>query len=142
MKKLLNTLYVTSEGAWLNKDGSNVVVRIDGAERGRAPAHLLGQIVCFGRVGMSPDLMHFCAEEGISITFLSAYGRFLGRVEGPTSGNVLLRRAQHEATRGGPPGQGDRASSTRLRAWWRASVCRDRAGPGPECCAGRRCGRQ
>ncbi len=99
MKKLLNTLYVTSEGAWLNKDGSNVVVRIDGAERGRAPAHLLGQIVCFGRVGMSPDLMHFCAEEGISITFLSAYGRFLGRVEGPTSGNVLLRRAQHEATR-------------------------------------------
>ncbi len=99
MKKLLNTLYVTSEGAWLNRDGSNVVVRIDGAERGRAPAHLLGQIVCFGRVGMSPDLMHFCAEEGVSITFLSAYGRFLGRVEGPTAGNVLLRRAQHEATR-------------------------------------------
>ena len=72
MKKLLNTLYVTSEGAWLNKDGNNVVVRIDGAERGRAPAHLVGQIVCFGRVGMSPELMHFCAGEGISITFLSA----------------------------------------------------------------------
>ncbi len=99
MKRLLNTLYVTSEGAWLNKDGSNVVVRIDGAERGRAPIHLLGQIICFGRIGMSPDLMHFCAGEGVSITFLSAYGRFLGRVEGPTSGNVLLRRAQHEATR-------------------------------------------
>lgn len=99
MKKLLNTLYVTSEGAWLNKDGTNVVVRIDGAERGRAPAHLLGQIICFGRVGISPDLMHFCAAEGISITFLSPYGRFLGRVEGPTAGNVLLRRAQHDATR-------------------------------------------
>lgn len=99
MKKLLNTLYVTSEGAWLQKDGSNVVVRIDGAERGRAPAHLLGQIVCVGRVGMSPELMLFCAEAGISITFLSAYGRYLGRVEGPTTGNVLLRRAQHDATR-------------------------------------------
>lgn len=101
MKKLLNTLYVMSEGAWLHKDGSNVVVRIDGAERGRAPAHLLGQIVCVGRVGMSPELMLFCAGEGISITFLGATGRFLGRVEGPTSGNVLLRRAQHEATRDG-----------------------------------------
>lgn len=99
MKKLLNTLYLTSEGAWLHKDGNNVVVRIDGAERGRLPAHLLGQIVCFGRVGVTPELMLFCAEEGISITFLGTSGRFLGRVEGPTSGNVLLRRAQHEATR-------------------------------------------
>ncbi len=98
MKKLLNTLYVTSEGAWLNKDGQNVVVRIDGAERGRAPAHLLGQIICFGQVGVSPPLMLFCAEEGISIAFLNPYGRFLARVEGPQSGNVLLRRAQHAAT--------------------------------------------
>ncbi len=99
MKKLLNTLYVTSEGAWLNKDGRNVVVRIDGAERGRFPAHLLGQITCFGQVGLSPQLMHFCAEEGISITFLSPHGRYLARIEGPQGGNVLLRRAQHEATR-------------------------------------------
>ncbi len=99
MKKLLNTLYVTTEGAWLHKDGRNVVVRIEGRERGRVPAHLLGQIICFGQVGVSPQLMHFCAEEGISITFLSMHGRFLARVEGPQSGNVLLRRAQHEATR-------------------------------------------
>jgi len=98
MKKLLNTLYVTSEGAWLHKDGRNVVVRNDGVERGRAPAHLLGQIVCFGQVGLSPALMHFCAEEGITITFLGAYGKFLARVEGPQSGNVLLRRAQHQVT--------------------------------------------
>ncbi len=101
MKKLLNTLYVTTEGAWLGKDGRNVVVRIEGKERGRAPAHLLGQIVCFGQVGVSPALMHFCAEESISITFLTAYGKFLARVEGPQTGNVLLRRAQHEATRTG-----------------------------------------
>lgn len=98
MKKLLNTLYVTSEGAWLHKDGKNVVVKIDGAERGRAPAHLLGQIICFGEVGITPALMLFCATENISITFLSYYGRFLARVEGPQSGNVLLRRAQHRMT--------------------------------------------
>ncbi|GAA0307732.1 type I-C CRISPR-associated endonuclease Cas1c [Rhodovulum strictum] len=95
MKKLLNTLYVTSEGAWLRKDGQNVVVEIGGVERGRAPAHLLGQIVCFAQVSASPQLMAFCAEGGISIAFLSMSGRFLARVEGPQSGNVLLRRAQH-----------------------------------------------
>lgn len=98
MKKLLNTIYVTSEGAWLRKDGQNVVVEIDGRERGRAPAHLLGQIVCFAQVGLSPALMAFCAEGGISIAFLSMSGRFLARVEGPQSGNVLLRRAQHRQT--------------------------------------------
>ncbi len=54
MKKLLNTLYITSEGAWLRKDGANVVVEIEGAERGRAPAHLLGQIVCFMRLAYHP----------------------------------------------------------------------------------------
>ncbi len=98
MKKLLNTLYVTSDGAWVRKDGQNVVVEVDGKERGRAPAHLLGQIVCFGQVAVSPAVMSFCAECGISITYLSVYGRFLARVEGPQSGNVLLRRAQHRQT--------------------------------------------
>lgn len=98
MKKLLNTLYVTSEGAWLRKDGQNVVVEVDGAERGRAPAHLLGQIVCFGQVAVSPALMAFCVEGGISIAWLNPYGRFMGRVEGAQSGNVILRRAQHRLT--------------------------------------------
>lgn len=95
MKKLLNTLYVTSEGAWMHKDGANVVVEVEGQERGRAPLHLLGAIICFGQVGVSPHLMFACAEAGVSITFLGYTGRFLARVEGPTSGNVLLRRAQH-----------------------------------------------
>ncbi|MCW8843277.1 MAG: type I-C CRISPR-associated endonuclease Cas1c [Rhodobacteraceae bacterium] len=102
MKKLLNTLYVTTEGAWVHKDGANVVVRIEGEERGRAPLHLLGAIVCFGQVGVSPQLMHGCAEAGVCITFLGYSGRFLARVEGPMSGNVLLRRAQHCQSRETP----------------------------------------
>ena len=99
MKKLLNTLYVTSDGAYVRKDGLNVVVEIDGAERGRVPAHLLGQIVCFGAVAVSPAAMVFCAEGGISSSHLSVYGRFLARIEGPQTGNVLLRRAQHERSK-------------------------------------------
>ncbi|MTI15916.1 type I-C CRISPR-associated endonuclease Cas1 [Rhodobacteraceae bacterium RKSG542] len=96
MKKFLNTLYITSEGAWARKDGANIVVQVDGHTKGRVPLHLLSAVVCFGNVGLSPQLMHACSEAGISITFLSLYGKFLARVEGPVSGNVLLRRAQHK----------------------------------------------
>ncbi|MEO1194433.1 MAG: type I-C CRISPR-associated endonuclease Cas1c [Pseudomonadota bacterium] len=98
MKRLLNTLYVTTEGAWLRKEGTNVVVQLEGETLGRAPIHLLGALVCFGRVSASPALLGYCAEQGVSVTFLSDSGRFLARVEGPCSGNVLLRRAQHRAS--------------------------------------------
>jgi CRISP-associated protein Cas1 len=98
MRRHLNTLYVTTQGAWLNKDGANIVVSVDGAEKGRMPAHLLGGVVCFGRVAVSSPLLGFCAEAGICVTHLSEHGRFLARVEGPVSGNVLLRREQYRRT--------------------------------------------
>jgi len=98
MKRLLNTLYVTTDGAWLKKDGANVVVDIDGDEAGRVPLHLLGGVVCFGRVGVSTPLLAKCAETGITVTFMNEHGRFQARVEGPQTGNVLLRRAQHRAS--------------------------------------------
>lgn len=95
MRRHLNTIYVTSEDAWLRKDGANIVVEVDGAERGRAPLHMIGGVVCFGRPGASPALMAACAENGIALSFLSPNGRFQARVEGPRTGNVLLRRAQY-----------------------------------------------
>ena len=98
MRRHLNTLYVTTQGAYLSKDGANVVVAIEGAERARVPIHTLGGVVGFGRVALSPPLLGFCAEEGVAVTFLSEHGRFLARVEGPVSGNVLLRREQYRRT--------------------------------------------
>lgn len=95
MKRMLNTLYVSSEDAWLRKDGENIVVEVQGVERGRAPLHMLEGVVGFGRPGASPALMAACAEAGISLSFLAPNGRFLARVEGVRSGNVLLRRAQY-----------------------------------------------
>ena len=92
---MLNTIYVTSEAAWLRKDGANLVVEVEGAERGRAPLHLLDGIVSFGRPGASPTLLAACAEAGITVSHLDPNGRFLARVEGPRTGNVLLRRAQY-----------------------------------------------
>ncbi len=95
MKKLLNTLYVTSQGAYLSKEGETVIVKVDGDVRLRVPVHTIGGIVCFGNVGCSPFLMGFCAENNVGMSFLTEHGRFLARVQGPTSGNVLLRREQY-----------------------------------------------
>lgn len=98
MRRSLNTLYVTTDGAWLHKDGANVVMDVEGQTKGRVPAHMLESLVCMGRVMVSPPLMGYCAEQGIRISFLNRQGRFLARVEGPVSGNVLLRRRQYQCS--------------------------------------------
>lgn len=95
MRHLLNTLYVTTQGAYLARDGETVAVRVEHETRLRVPLHTLGSIVCFGQVSCSPPLMQLCAERGVKISFLSENGRFWARVEGPVSGNVLLRRQQY-----------------------------------------------
>ncbi len=98
MRRQLNTLYVTTDGAWLRKDGANIVMEVDRQERARLPAHMLEGLVCFGRVLVSPPLLGYCAEQGICTSFLTSNGQFLARVEGPVSGNVLLRREQYRAS--------------------------------------------
>lgn len=98
MRRQLNTVYVTTEGAWLRKDGENIVMEVEGETRARLPAHMLDSLVCFGRVLVSPPLLGYCAEQGISVCYLSPNGKFLARVEGPVSGNVLLRREQYRRT--------------------------------------------
>ncbi len=95
MKRLLNTLFVTTQGAWLARERENVLVRVEQETRLRLPIHNLGGIVGFGQVSASAPLMGLCAERGVSISFFTEQGRFLARVEGPVSGNVLLRRQQH-----------------------------------------------
>lgn len=98
MKKLLNTLYVTTEGASLKKDGENAVVQIEGEERARVPFHMLTSIVLFGPILVSPAMIGAAAEKGMTIVLLDRVGRFQARIEGPVSGNVLLRRAQYAAS--------------------------------------------
>jgi CRISPR-associated protein Cas1 len=95
MRKLLNTLYVTTPESYLAKDGENVVIRVDDKEKFRMPVHNLEGIVCFGYMGASPGLMHLCAERNVALSFLTEHGRFLCRVSGAVSGNVLLRRTQY-----------------------------------------------
>ena len=95
MRKLLNTLYVTSENSYLSLDGENIVVLEDQKELGRIPLHNLEGIVSFGYRGTSPALMGACTERNISLCYLTPQGKFLARVSGRTKGNVILREQQY-----------------------------------------------
>jgi CRISPR-associated protein Cas1 len=96
MHQLLNTLYVTTENAYLRLDHETVKVSVEKETKLQVPLHHLGGFVCFGDIMVSPALMRRCGEDGRSLVLLDRNGRFKARLEGPVSGNVLLRRAQHE----------------------------------------------
>lgn len=99
MKKLLNTLYVTSENSYISLDGENIVVFEDKKEVGRLPLHNLEGIVSFGYRGTSPALMGACADRNISLCYVTPQGKFLARVTGKIKGNVILRQQQYESSR-------------------------------------------
>ena len=93
---VLNTLYVMTSGSYLHLDNDTVRIQVERETRLRVLLHHLGAIVVFGDILLSPALIGRCAGQGITITLQDRNGRFMARVEGPVSGNVLLRRAQHE----------------------------------------------
>ncbi|MDR2904005.1 MAG: type I-C CRISPR-associated endonuclease Cas1c [Clostridiales bacterium] len=97
MRKLLNTLYVTTPDVYLSLDGENIVILKEEEKLARFPLHNLEGIVTFGYTGASPALMGKCAENGVSLAFCTAHGRFLADVRGEVSGNVILRRTQYRA---------------------------------------------
>jgi len=95
MRKLLNTLYVTSPNTYLSLDGENIVILKDETEVSRIPLHNLEGIIAFGYTGASPALMGACAERNIALSFMKQSGKFLARVVGEVRGNVTLRKAQY-----------------------------------------------
>lgn len=98
MKRLLNTLYVTSPNRYLALEGENVVVFEEQQEIGRVPLHNLDSIITFGYTGASPALMGACAQRNIDLTFMSGHGRFLARITGEVKGNVILRKQQYRVS--------------------------------------------
>lgn len=95
MRRLLNTVYITSQGGYLFRDGENLVVKLDQQEKFRVPIHNLESVVCFGHVSVSSPILELCGERGVAVVFLTENGRFMARAYGRTSGNVLLRREQY-----------------------------------------------
>jgi CRISPR-associated protein Cas1 len=99
MRKLLNTIYITSEQAYLSLDGENLVCRLGDDEKFRMPFDNVEAIVCMSYLGCSPALMGKCAEKLIPISFISPQGKFLAKLSGETRGNVFLRVAQIDCFR-------------------------------------------
>ncbi len=95
MRKLLNTVYVTSQDSYLSLDGENLVILKGDLEAARIPLHNLESIITFGYTGASPALMGACAKRNISLSFMTQSGKFLLRVVGEVRGNVTLRKAQY-----------------------------------------------
>ncbi|MBF0132045.1 MAG: type I-C CRISPR-associated endonuclease Cas1 [Magnetococcales bacterium] len=95
MKQLLNTLFVLSTGSKLSRDGACILLEAPSRPPMRIPAATLDGVVCMAGVNHTPPLLDLCVEHGVSLTYLSEYGRFIARMEGPVSGNVLLRRDQY-----------------------------------------------
>lgn len=94
MRRLLNTLYITKQESYLHKERETIVIKQGSEKLGQFPALTVGNIFCFGQVSVSPFLMGHCAEQNMGLSFYTEYGRFLARVVGKQSGNVLLRREQ------------------------------------------------
>ena len=88
---------MTTPEAYVRLDHETLRVEMEKETKLQVPLHHIGALVCFGDVLISPALFHRCADDGRSVVLLDRNGRFKGRLEGPVSGNVLLRKAQHEA---------------------------------------------
>lgn len=95
MKHLLNTLYITTQGTYLARDGETVLIRQEKETKLHIPIHTLAGIICFGQVSCSPPLLGLCGARNVTVSFLNEQGRFLARIQGPVNGNVLLRKEQY-----------------------------------------------
>jgi CRISPR-associated protein Cas1 len=104
MKQHLNTLYLTTNGSYLAREGQSLLVRVEKQTKLRVPVHTIGSVVCLCRAMVSPSAMGLCASSGVSVSFLTDSGRFLARVSGFTPGNVLLRRQQYRVADDTEPG--------------------------------------
>lgn len=102
MRKLQNTLYITTQGSYLHKERETLVVEQERKKVAQLPIHSIGHIFCFGNVLVSPFLMGFCGENNVNLAFFTENGRYLGRLQGRQRGNVLLRRAQYKKSETNP----------------------------------------
>jgi len=98
MKPLGNTLYITKQGAYVSRDGTNIVISLERTELLRLPIHTIEGLICFGNVLVTPFALGLCGDNRVTISFLTENGHFLARATGPQSGNILLRRDQHRAS--------------------------------------------
>ncbi len=81
----------------VSRQGETLVL-LRGKERvRRIPLREIRRILVFGPVDLTSGALLACLRSGIDISFLTAHGRYRGRLSGPVSGNAPLRIAQFRA---------------------------------------------
>lgn len=106
LKQLLNTLFVQAQKSYIRLDHETLKLEVEREMKLQTPLQHIGGMVLFGNVSVSPFLLHRFAEDGRSVVWMTQNGRFKCRISGPTTGNVLLRKAQFEASSDGDLGIG------------------------------------
>ncbi|WP_037586642.1 type I-C CRISPR-associated endonuclease Cas1c [Stenoxybacter acetivorans] len=102
MRKLQNTLYITRQGSYVHKERETLVIECEHQKIMQLPIHAVAHVFCFGNVLVSPFLLGFCGENKVNLAFFTEHGKYLGRLQGRQSGNVLLRRAQYRLSEQNP----------------------------------------
>ena len=95
MRKLLNTLYVTSDDVLLSLENGNAVVKRNGECVDKVPLIDLEGIVTFSRKGATVPLMAECVRRDISVCCMTSTGSMAARVSPMAGRNVRLKRLQY-----------------------------------------------
>lgn len=96
MRKLQNTLYLTTQGLYLHKQRETLIIEKQKEKIAQIPVHAIEHIYCFGNILISPFVLEFFCDHNIHVSYYTEKGRYLGRLEGRQSGNIHLRRAQFQ----------------------------------------------
>ncbi|MBI5304823.1 MAG: CRISPR-associated endonuclease Cas1 [Chloroflexi bacterium] len=89
------TLYVTEQGARVEKEYHKLVVTKEDATIIAVPAINVSSVVLIGNVGVTTPAIAFLLDQGIELVFLTPQGKLRGRLIGATPLNIALRQTQY-----------------------------------------------
>ncbi len=88
-------IHLTLQGAQAHLENHRLRVTHQGQEVAAVPLGQIQGLVVWGRVHLTQPLMAALLEQGIPVIFLTQNGRYRGRLQGPQTPHVALRRAQY-----------------------------------------------
>jgi CRISPR-associated protein Cas1 len=90
----MGTVYLTQEDAFLGKTDERLTVKADKKQLLDVPLIKVDGIVILGRATVSPAIITELLNRHIPLSFLTATGKYLGRLEPELTKNIFIRKAQ------------------------------------------------
>lgn len=94
MRRLRNTVYITQEDYFLNREGETIVIQKDREKVLQVPIHNIEGIVFLTPATVTPQVLELCSSSKVHVSFISHNAEFLVRIQNPVSGNIALRKDQ------------------------------------------------